>query len=75
MEKMSMDIKQQLRQYIESSENAGCGGLLGPVLCRDALAEIERLERSSVTLSVKGGDQLERIADALDRITTHMSGD
>ena len=39
-----MDIRQKLRQFLDDEHNAGRDAAWPGVLCRDALAEIERLE-------------------------------
>jgi len=71
---MSSNIKQQLRQYVDSADNDGRSGRLETALCRDALAEIERLEEShgKTVAAARQVEALERIADTLERVEKRM---
>jgi hypothetical protein len=45
MDHMTSNIKQQLTQFLDLKAQSGSAGKLEAVLCREALLEIERLER------------------------------
>jgi hypothetical protein len=75
METMTNNIKQRAAQVFEKYAKIDVANPDLYLLCKDLLEEVERLERASVTMSVKAGEQLERIADALDRISANQCGD
>jgi hypothetical protein len=74
MEHMTNNIKQQLTQYLDLQEKSGREGKLETVLCREALAEIQRLETNYASLSnaIDERSPLMRLAETLERIERRM---
>jgi peptide subunit release factor 1 (eRF1) len=57
-----MDIKQRLRQMVDSTDLSYIGAATVAELCRDALAEIERLQKYEKLLR-ESWDYLESVRD------------
>jgi hypothetical protein len=62
-----MDITQRLRQYVEKREQEDNGGMPDTVLCREALAELERYEAHAdrVLLALKDAREAQRVCEEI----------
>jgi hypothetical protein len=71
---MSMDIKQRLQETIVFFEAHGTVGVPTIELCRDALAEIERLNEShcKAVSAARHIEALERIAEATENVAREL---